>query len=116
MKSHSSRRPFRLDDLLHLVGLLIVLTVCVFPFYWMVAASLKQQPAILASTPQFFFEPTLQNYVDAFATRQRLYSVTQVVRRIVDRFIGAVKAANRKLFIARRCGDYLAERSGAFPA
>jgi multiple sugar transport system permease protein len=66
MKSRDSRPPFKLDDLLHFVGLLIVLIVCVFPFYWMVAASLKPQAAILSSTPQFFFEPTLQNYVDAF--------------------------------------------------
>ena len=66
MKSRDSRPPFKLDNILHFLGLLIVLIVCVFPFYWMVAASLKPQPAILSSTPQFFFEPTLQNYVDAF--------------------------------------------------
>jgi multiple sugar transport system permease protein len=66
MKSRDSRPPFKLDNILHFVGLLIVLIVCVFPFYWMVAASLKPQADILSSTPQFFFEPTLQNYVDAF--------------------------------------------------
>ena len=66
MKSRDSRPPFKLDNVLHFVGLLIVLIVCVFPFYWMVAASLKSPPDILSSTPQFFFEPTLQNYVDAF--------------------------------------------------
>ncbi len=66
MKSRDSRPPFNLDNVLHFVGLLIVLIVCVFPFYWMVTASLKPQAAILSSTPQFLFEPTLQNYVDAF--------------------------------------------------
>ena len=66
MKSRDSRPPFKLEDLLHFVGLLIVLIVCVFPFYWMVTASFKSPPDILSSTPQFFFEPTLQNYVDAF--------------------------------------------------
>ena len=66
MKSRDARPPFKLENLLHFVGLLIVLIVCVFPFYWMVAASLKSPPDILSSTPQFFFEPTLQNYVDAF--------------------------------------------------
>ena len=59
-------RAFNLDNILHFVGLLIVLIVCVFPFYWMVAASLKPPADILSPTPQFFFEPTLQNYVDAF--------------------------------------------------
>jgi multiple sugar transport system permease protein len=66
MKSGAPHRVFNLDNILHFVGLLVVLIVCVFPFYWMVAASLKPQAAILSSTPQFFFEPTLQNYVDAF--------------------------------------------------
>jgi multiple sugar transport system permease protein len=66
MRPRDSRPPFKLDNVLHFVGLLIVLIVCVFPFYWMVTASLKPQADILSSTPQFFFEPTLQNYVDAF--------------------------------------------------
>jgi multiple sugar transport system permease protein len=33
----------------------------------MVTASFKQQSAILASTPQFFFQPTFENYVNAFS-------------------------------------------------
>lgn len=65
--SDSNRgKGLKLEDIFHFLALLLVLVVCVFPFYWMVAASFKQQPAILSSTPQFFFEPTLQNYVDAF--------------------------------------------------
>jgi multiple sugar transport system permease protein len=59
-------KGLKLEDIFHFLALLLVLVVCVFPFYWMVTASFKQQPAILSSTPQFFFEPTLQNYVDAF--------------------------------------------------
>ncbi len=66
MKHGPPNRAFKLDNILHFLGLLIVLIVCVFPFYWMVAASLKPQPLILSPTPQFFFEPTLQNYFDAF--------------------------------------------------
>src|SRR6516162_11231681 len=60
------RKGLQLDGILHFLALLLVVVVCVFPFYWMVTASLKQQAAILAPTPQFFFQPTLQNYVDAF--------------------------------------------------
>ncbi len=68
MKSSDSNRGkgLKLGDVLHFLALLVVLVICVFPFYWMVTASFKQQPDILSSTPQFFFEPTLQNYVDAF--------------------------------------------------
>jgi multiple sugar transport system permease protein len=68
MKTSDSNRGkgLKLGDVLHFLALLVVLVVCVFPFYWMVTASFKQQPDILSSTPQIFFEPTLQNYVDAF--------------------------------------------------
>jgi multiple sugar transport system permease protein len=68
MKSSESKRGRGLqsDDIFHFLALLLVIVVCVFPFYWMVTASFKQQPAILASTPQFLFQPTLENYVNAF--------------------------------------------------
>ncbi len=50
----------------HFVLLLAVIVVCVFPFYWMVTTSFKEQAAILSPTPQFFFKPTLGNYTTAF--------------------------------------------------
>jgi multiple sugar transport system permease protein len=51
----------------HLLLMLIVILVCVFPFYWMVATSLKQQSIALDSNPHFLFPPTLENYQKAFA-------------------------------------------------
>jgi multiple sugar transport system permease protein len=60
------KKGLELADVLHFLALLLVILVCVFPFYWMVTSSFKQQSAILASTPQFFFQPTLENYVNAF--------------------------------------------------
>ena len=56
-----------LGEILHFLALLLVIVVCVFPFYWMVTSSLKQQNVILASTPQFLFQPTLENYARAFS-------------------------------------------------
>jgi multiple sugar transport system permease protein len=50
----------------HFLLLLVVIFVCVFPFYWMVTTSFKEQSAILAPTPQLFFHPTLGNYTTAF--------------------------------------------------
>jgi multiple sugar transport system permease protein len=61
------RKSLQLGDILHFLALFLVILICVFPFYWMVTASFKQQSAILASTPQFFFQPTLENYVNAFS-------------------------------------------------
>jgi multiple sugar transport system permease protein len=50
----------------HFILLLVVIFVCVFPFYWMVSTSFKEQAAILSPAPQFFFQPTLGNYTRAF--------------------------------------------------
>ena len=50
----------------HFFLLLVVIVVCVFPFYWMVTTSFKEQAAILSPTPQFIFHPTLGNYTTAF--------------------------------------------------
>jgi multiple sugar transport system permease protein len=57
----------RLASLLHAVGLLVVLAFALFPFYWMVTSSLKDQTELLASPPAWFFHPTLANYMDIFA-------------------------------------------------
>jgi multiple sugar transport system permease protein len=46
----------------HLVILVLIILVCVFPFYWMVATSLKNQQDILSPVPKFFFTPTMENY------------------------------------------------------
>jgi multiple sugar transport system permease protein len=50
----------------HFFLLLVVIVVCVFPFYWMVTTSFKEQSAILSATPQLIFHPTLGNYTTAF--------------------------------------------------
>ncbi|MBV9105401.1 MAG: carbohydrate ABC transporter permease [Verrucomicrobia bacterium] len=50
----------------HFILLLVIVVVCVFPFYWMVTTSFKEQGAILSSTPQIIFRPTLGNYTTAF--------------------------------------------------
>ncbi|MET1028701.1 MAG: hypothetical protein ABWY00_16150, partial [Dongiaceae bacterium] len=65
----SSQRPKRSKSMrqhvvaiLHCLALLAILLFCIFPFYWMVATSLKQQADALASPPLWLFTPTLENY------------------------------------------------------
>lgn len=53
--------------LLHALGLLLVILFALFPFYWMVSSSLKDQTQLLASPPVWVFAPTLANYQDIFA-------------------------------------------------
>jgi multiple sugar transport system permease protein len=52
-----------LARVLHALGLLLVLAFTLFPFYWMVSSSLKDQSDLLASPPVWFFRPTLDHYV-----------------------------------------------------
>lgn len=45
--------------------MVLVILVCVFPFYWMVTTSLKTQIVALEAPPVWIFEPTLKNYREA---------------------------------------------------
>ena len=38
---NSNRGGLKLQTVLHFLALLLIFVVCVFPFYWMVTASLK---------------------------------------------------------------------------
>jgi multiple sugar transport system permease protein len=51
-----------IGSLFHAFGLLVVLAFALFPFYWMVSSSLKDQTDLLASPPVWLFRPTLANY------------------------------------------------------
>lgn len=63
--------------------LLLILAVCVFPFYWMVTTSLKTQVVALESPPVWIFEPTLDNY------REALFE-DDVARSLINSLIIAV--------------------------
>jgi multiple sugar transport system permease protein len=56
-----------LGSLFHAFGLLVVLAFALFPFYWMVSSSMKDQTDLLASPPVWLFTPTLANYEAIFA-------------------------------------------------
>jgi multiple sugar transport system permease protein len=46
--------------------LVVIITATVFPFYWMVTASLKTRTDVLAFPPVFVFSPTFEHYAKAF--------------------------------------------------
>jgi len=52
---------------LHLLGLAALLAFTLFPFYWMVSSSLKDQTDLLASPPVWTFVPTLSHYAEIWA-------------------------------------------------
>lgn len=45
--------------------LVLIILLCVFPFYWMVTTSLKTQVVALEAPPVWIFEATLDNYREA---------------------------------------------------
>lgn len=49
---------------LHLVALLAVVVFTLFPFYWMVSSSFKDQADLLATPPMWLFEPTISHYAE----------------------------------------------------
>lgn len=54
---------------LNTIQLLIVGLIIVAPIYWMVSSSLKPSAEVTAYPPELiFFDPTLENYRDLFAT------------------------------------------------
>lgn len=64
-----------LSRLAHAIGLLVVVALALFPFYWMVTSSLKDQTDLLASPPVWLFQPTLAHYRDIFADQKVLNAV-----------------------------------------
>ncbi|WP_181699051.1 carbohydrate ABC transporter permease [Chthonobacter albigriseus] len=60
---------------LHALGLTLVILFTMFPFYWMVTSSLKDQSDLLASPPVWLFVPTLEHYGEIFADQKVVNAV-----------------------------------------
>ncbi|MFM7690803.1 MAG: carbohydrate ABC transporter permease [Alphaproteobacteria bacterium] len=71
MSAASGRRAGRImRRALFYLGLLLVLGVFVFPFFWMVLNSFKTHDQITEYPPVFLFTPTLENVRNVFAQGQ----------------------------------------------
>lgn len=66
MSSISDRQRARLRRGLFYGLVVVVLGAYLFPFYWMVLSSLKNQLQNIAFPPLFLFPPTLENYRSVF--------------------------------------------------
>ncbi|XWN30227.1 MAG: carbohydrate ABC transporter permease [Devosia sp.] len=73
----------RQNFLPQIILLILVMLLCVFPFYWMVTTSLKTQILALESPPVWLFEPTIANY------REVLFE-DEVGRTLINSLIVAV--------------------------
>ena len=71
-------------------GLLAIFLFAVFPFYWMVATSLKTQAEALASPPIWVFSPNLDNYYSVLFNRDVLSSLINSIIIAVSTTVLAV--------------------------
>lgn len=78
----------------YIVGLLLLVIIAftIFPFLWMVAASLKSRADVLAFPPVWLFTPTLDNYKEAL-------SRVDVVRSLFNSVFVAVASTALALLI-----------------
>jgi multiple sugar transport system permease protein len=94
-------KPKRLVNAWHLVGLLAIFLFAVFPFYWMVATSLKTQAEALASPPIWVFTPNLDNYYSVLFNRDVLSSLINSVIIAVSTTVLAVGLGTPAYALAR---------------
>jgi multiple sugar transport system permease protein len=90
VEASAPAKPKRLVNAWHLVGLLAIFLFAVFPFYWMVATSLKTQAEALASPPIWVFTPNLDNYYSVLFNRDVLSSLINSIIIAVSTTVLAV--------------------------
>jgi multiple sugar transport system permease protein len=59
-----AKRRRRLGNVAIFLLMALVITVMLFPFYWMILTSFRTQLANTSATPVWFFRPTLDNYIN----------------------------------------------------
>jgi multiple sugar transport system permease protein len=65
----------RTSRLLHLLGLVVIVAFTLFPFYWMVSSSFKNQTDLLATPPMWLFGPTLAHYAEIWADQKVMQAI-----------------------------------------
>ncbi|MER3482118.1 MAG: ABC transporter permease [Meiothermus sp.] len=93
--SKATARPQARPNVGHIlagIALVIIIVATVFPFFWMVASSLKTRADILAFPPVWTFAPTLEHY------REALFRV-DVAKSLVNSLVVAVASTGLALLV-----------------
>jgi len=101
MTASQPRRRRRVGHTLRIVGGVTVSIIFLFPVYWMVLTSFKQQVDIFTSPPTFWFEPTVAAYAE-YMTR------ADIVPRLVNTVIVATLSALFSIVVGTMAGYALA--------
>ncbi len=86
---------------IRIVGGVAVSIIFLFPIYWMVLTSFKQQVDIFTNPPKFLFTPTLETYISYF---QR----ADILRRLVNTIIVATGSGLLSIVVGSMAGYALA--------
>lgn len=95
------RRRSRLGPRLRIAGGILASAVFLFPVFWMVLSSFKEQRDIFSIPPTLFFTPTLQHYLDNL---QR----ADILRRLANTVIVATGAGLISIVVGSMAGYALA--------
>lgn len=95
------RRGRTLGQRVRIVAGVIVAVVFLFPIFWMVLTSFKQQVDIFTNPPKLFFTPTLSTYTEYF---QR----ADIMRRLINTVIVATGAGLLSIVAGAMAGYALA--------
>lgn len=95
------RRRSRLGPRIRIAAGILASLVFLFPVFWMVLSSFKEQRDIFTMPPKLFFSPTVQNYVDYM---QR----ADIIRRLINTVIVAVGAGVVSIIAGAMAGYALA--------
>lgn len=80
MKSYKKRKQIK--NVLMAIIAAVLFVIMMFPLYWMITTSFKDERTVFASPPQLFpLQPTIQAYVEQFTCRYfyALYGFTRAV-------------------------------------
>lgn len=95
------RRRRRVGHTLRVMGGVTVSIIFLFPVYWMILTSFKQQVDIFTSPPTFWFEPTVAAYAE-YMTR------ADIVPRLINTVIVATLSALFSIIVGTMAGYALA--------
>ncbi|KGF69166.1 ABC transporter permease [Hoeflea sp. BAL378] len=86
---------------LRIAGGILVSVIFLFPIYWMILTSFKDQVDIFTTPPKFFFTPTLAAYVEYMKR-------ADIVNRLVNTIIVAAGAGLLSIVVGTMAGYALA--------
>lgn len=95
------RRPGRMGHRLRVAAGVVVSLIFLFPIYWMVLTSFKQQVDIFTTPPTFFFKPTIATYLEYFRR-------ADIERRLINTIIVAAGSGVLSIIVGSMAGYALA--------